>query len=117
MKDGFTQGVNVMNNVIDHYESLATLTRQMREAVDQGEWDKLVDLEQQCSRHVANIKLAEETAALDDASRQIEIQLIRKILEDDAYIRANTESWMAKMKHVMQSQRQEQRLNQSYGAM
>lgn len=106
-----------MNNVIDDYESLASLTRQMREAVNQGEWDKLVDLEQQCGRHVANIKLADETTALDDVSRQSEIQLIRKILEDDDYIRNSTEIWMAKMKIVMQSQRQEQRLNQSYGAM
>lgn len=106
-----------MNNVIDHYESLASLTRQMREAVDQGEWDKLVDLEQQCGRHVANIKLADETVSLDDTSRQSEIQLIRKILEDDAYIRNSTESWMAQMKIVMQSHRQEQRLNQSYGAV
>ncbi len=106
-----------MNNVIDHYQSLASLTRQMREAVDQGEWDKLVELEQQCVRHVANIKLADETAVLNDASRQSEIQLIRKILEDDDYIRNSTESWMAKMKVIMQSQRQEQRLNQSYGAI
>ncbi len=106
-----------MNNVIDHYESLASLTRQMREAVDQGEWDKLVDLEQQCSRHVANIKLADEAVSLNDVSRLSEIQLIRKILEDDTYIRDSTENWMAQMKIVMQSQRQEQRLNQSYGGM
>lgn len=106
-----------MNNVIDDYESLASLTRRMREAVDQGEWDKLVDLEQQCSHHVANIKLADDTAVLDNVSQQSEIQLIRKILEDDTYIRNSTESWMAQMKIVMQSQRQEQRLNQSYGAM
>lgn len=106
-----------MNSVISHYQSLASLTRQMREAVDQGEWDKLVDLEQQCGRHVANIKLADETTVLNDVSRQSEIQLIRKILDDDDYIRNSTESWMAQMKIVMQSQRQEQRLNQSYGTI
>lgn len=104
------------NPVIRNYESLSTLTDQMRTAATSGEWDTLIDLEQQCSRHVAIMKSADTQTGLDEASRQKKIRLIKKILADDAEIRNRTESWMGQLQRIMQSNRHEQRLNQSYGA-
>lgn len=99
------------------YESLSVLTGEMRIAAVQGEWDRLVALEQQCRQHVTNIQAADEISQPDEATRQQIVQLIRKILADDAEIRTRTENWMAQLQHVMQSTRQELRLNQTYGAM
>lgn len=106
-----------MNNtqVISNYESLSVLTGQMREAAMQGEWDQLIDLEQQCSRHVATMKPVDAVATLDESARQRKIQLIKKILADDAEIRNHTEVWMGQLQRIMQSNRQEQRLQQVYG--
>jgi len=102
-------------NVISNYESLASLTGAMRAAAVDGEWDALVGLEQQCSRQVAIMKSADGQTGLDEATRQQKIKLIKKILADDAEIRNRTESWMGQLQRVMQSNRHEQRLNQSYG--
>ncbi len=100
---------------ISNYESLSAITRQMRDAAVQGEWDHLIVLEQQCSRHVATMKAVGQTAVTDESVRQRKIQLIKSILSDDADIRNRTEAWMGQLQNIMQSNRQEQRLQQKYG--
>ncbi len=103
------------SQVINNYESLSAITSRMRDAAEHGEWDALVDLEQQCSRHVATMKPMDAATALDETARQRKIQLIKKILADDAEIRNRTEAWMGQLQRIMQSNRQEQRLHQAYG--
>jgi len=107
----------VSNQVITNYESLSAITSQMRDAAVQGEWDALIGLEQQCSRHVAAMKPADAATALDEPTRQQKIQLIKKILADDAEIRNRTELWMEQLQRIMQSNRQEQRVLQAYGSV
>jgi flagellar protein FliT len=101
--------------VIKNYESLSTLTGQMREAALQSEWDKLVSIEKLCSQQVAAMKPVDASAKLDEPSRQRKIQLIKKILDDDAVIRNCTEIWMVQLQRIMQSNQQTQRLQQAYG--
>lgn len=101
--------------VITNYESLSSITNQMREAAVHGEWDQLIELEQQCSRHVSTMQPVDTTVQLDEPSRQRKIQLIKKILADDAEIRNRTELWMGQLQSIMQNNRQEQRLQQAYG--
>lgn len=103
-----------MHPVIENYEYLSALTGRMREAAVQGEWDHLVELEQQCSRRVESMKAQDASAQLDESTRQRKVALIRKILADDAEIRNRTEPWMAQLQRIMQSARQEGRLLDAY---
>lgn len=102
--------------VISNYQSLSSITGQMRDAAIQGEWDKLILLEEQCSLHVATMKPLDTVAKLDEPERQQKISLIKKILADDREIRNRTEGWMEQLQRLMQSNRQEQRLHQAYTA-
>lgn len=102
------------DQVITNYESLSVLTDQMRAAAVNGEWDRLIVLEQQCSEHVETMKPVDSATALDETARQIKIRLIKKILKDDAEIRNRTETWMGQLQRIMSSNRQEQRLHQAY---
>lgn len=102
--------------IIANYEMLSALTGQMREAAVQGEWGQLVSIEQQCCKQAAAMRSADATATLNESARQHKIQLIRKILADDAEIRSHTEVWMGQLQRIMQSNRQEQRLRQAYDA-
>lgn len=104
-----------LSRIITNYESLSALTGRMREAAVHGEWDQLIDLEQQCSQQVAAMKPVDTAATLDEPARQRKIHLIKKILADDAEIRNRTEVWMEQLQRIMQSNRQEQRLQQVYG--
>lgn len=103
------------SQVITNYESLFAITQQMRDAAVQGEWDQLIALEQQCSRHVAAMKLVDASDNLDGSTRQRKAQLIKDILAHDADIRSRTQKWMGQLQRIMQSNHQEQRLNQAYG--
>lgn len=102
--------------VISNYQVLSGITGQMREAAIQGEWDKLVLLEEQCSLQVSTMRPLDASAQLDEPERQQKISLIKQILADDREIRNRTESWMAQLQRLMQSNRQEQRLHQAYSA-
>lgn len=105
-----------MHPVIENYEQLSSLTGKMREAATQGEWDRLVELEQKCSRHVESMKVLDTTASLDERTRLRKVELIRKILADDAEVRNCTEPWMAQLQRIMQSARQENRLLEAYSS-
>lgn len=102
--------------VISNYQSLSSITGQMREAAIQGEWDKLILLEAQCTQQVSTMKPLDAVAKLDEPERQQKISLIKKILADDREIRDRTEGWMEQLQRLMQSNRQEQRLHQAYSA-
>ena len=102
------------HQVIANYESLSTLTAQMREAAVRGEWENLMGLERQCRQYVAAMKQADASTTLDEPSRQRKVQIIKKILENDADIRSRTVAWMGQLQRIMQSNRQEQRLQQAY---
>jgi len=103
------------SQVIANYESLSKLTAQMSEAAVQGEWDRLIDLEQRCRKHVDAMKQVDASILLDEPSRQRKVSLIRDILAHDADIRSRTVAWMGQLQRIMQSNRQEQRLQQAYG--
>lgn len=101
--------------VIANYELLSALTGQMRDAAVHAEWDQLISIEHQCSEVVATMKQLDAEVTLDEALRQRKIQLINKILADDAEIRNHTQVWMSQLQLSMQSNRQEQRLQNTYG--
>jgi flagellar protein FliT len=101
--------------VIANYETLSALTRQMTVAAKEGEWEHLIDLEQQCSHQVAVMKPLDASSTLDEPDRQNKIRLIKEILANDAEIRNRTQTWMTQLQHILQSNQQEQRLQRAYG--
>lgn len=104
-------------DIVSDYESLLHLTGEMRAAAHAGEWDKLVSLEQQSGQYIGRIQSAETSITLNDASQQKIVAMIRKILADDTEISKLTQAWMEHLQANLNSNRQEQRLNQVYGAV
>ena len=104
-----------MNAVITKYELLAAITAKMRAAAIQDEWDLFVELEEQSSEQVAELKVMDLTP-IDEATRLQKVVLIKKILADDAAIRSKMEPWMAQLQRIMESARSEYRLQKAYTA-
>jgi flagellar protein FliT len=105
-----------MDPVIENYEFLSSITAQMRVAATHGQWDQLVELEKQCSQHVEVMKTQDVGISPDENTRLRKVELIRKILEDDAEIRNHTEPWVAQLQRIMQSTGQERRLQRTYSS-
>jgi len=106
-----------MHPVIENYEQLSTIMGEMRAASAQEDWDRLVALEKQCGQHVAAMKAADEAAVLDEDLRLKKVALIRKILADDAEIRNKVDPWLVQIQRLLQSVRQERRLQQAYNGI
>jgi flagellar protein FliT len=105
-----------MDPVIENYEFLSSITAQMRMAATHGQWDQLEKLEKQCSQHVEVMKTQDMGIPPDESIRLRKMELIRKILEDDAEIRNHTEPWVAQLQRIMHSTGQERRLQQTYSS-
>lgn len=105
-----------MDPVIKNYEFLSSITAQMRMAATHGQWDQLEELEKQCSKHVEIMKTQDMGIPPDENIRLRKMELIRKILEDDAEIRNHTEPWVAQLQRIMHSTGQERRLQQTYSS-
>jgi flagellar protein FliT len=85
----------------------------MRLAALQDEWDLLVELEEQSSAQVAELRVMDLTP-IDEATRLEKVVLIKKILADDAAIRNKMEPWMAQLQRIMDSARSENLLQKAY---
>jgi flagellar protein FliT len=104
------------SQVIANYELLSALTTQMLVAAKDDEWDELICIEQHCGELVSAMKPLDAKVVLDEPTRQHKNQLINTILADEAEIRTYVQAWMSQLQLSIQSNRQEQRLLQAYGA-
>ena len=102
-----------MSLVLEDYQRLSGITGQMRDAAVGGEWDRLISLEQECKRKFEELKPRDVVPSSAEERAQ-KLALLKKILADDAAIRNRTEGWMEQIQRIMQSNRSEQRLHQTY---
>lgn len=103
-----------MEQALENYESLSAITALMRDAAMRAEWDRLIALELQCKESVQRMKIADANIQLSAEGRKRKVELIHRILEDDAVIRNHTEPWMVQLQRIMQSSNMGQRLMQTY---
>jgi flagellar protein FliT len=102
---------------LEDYEFLSSVMGQMRAAAAEGEWDRLVALEEKCRQRVAAMKSRDAAPPPDEGAQQQKVALIHKILADDAEIRDLAQPWMAQLQRVLQSARQERRLLDTYSGI
>lgn len=101
------------------YETMSQLSAQMARAAQQNDWDRLVALEQD----VAHLRDALPPLAaggravvpLSPEQRERKLQLIRRILADDAEVRRHTEPWMDSVRRFLGAGVRERCVRQAYG--
>ncbi|HJT52058.1 MAG TPA: flagellar protein FliT [Nitrosospira sp.] len=95
------------------FQSISLLTGEMREAAQVGEWDRLAGLEQSCAAMVAKLREVPPARLPPDMQRQ-KVELIHKILADDAEIRTHTEPWMRRLQTLLEDTSMARRVHQTY---
>ena len=101
--------------VVSLYEAMAGITDQMLKAAAQSDWDRLVELEQQCAACVRQLKENEGAQPLAGAEREQKVNAIRKMLDCDRKIRDLTTPWMARLSALINNTGTERRLARAYG--
>ncbi|MBR7798931.1 flagellar protein FliT [Undibacterium sp. FT137W] len=103
-------------DVISIYETVAVISDQMLLAAKNADWDRLTELESQCSEHIASLREGEGPIKLTGETRDRKVKIIQKILADDRQIRDLTEPWMANLSKLIRSNQTERKLVQAYGS-
>ncbi len=96
------------------YKAILATTSKMLIAAQNKEWDELVALEKECGK-LAQILINENPQPiLDPELLQNKIKIIHQILDDDAQIRAITESWMIRLQDMLYANGKARCLQQAY---
>lgn len=103
--------------VLQLYGAMAKLSEMMVAAATAGDWDMLVQLEQQCAAHTRTLKQQEPAEPLRGEQRERKIELIRQILMADRQIRDLTMPWMTQLTALINNTKTERRLINAYGSV
>jgi flagellar protein FliT len=101
--------------IISAFRSISNFTGDMAEAAEAGEWEKLTELEGRCATVVAQLRTAQPFAPLTGEMQRQKIELIHKIIADDAKIRSYTEPWMQRIQTMLSNAGMSRRVHQAYG--
>ena len=99
--------------LLSDYGIMFQLSQRMLDAARQGEWERLVELEQERSMLVDALRVSDKCLWLDsDAKRKS--GLIHTILVADAEIKSLVDLRMSELRHALGSADTERKLNKAY---
>lgn len=101
---------------LDLYESMSAISAQMAEAAAACDWDRLVALEKDCASLARHVEETGEPIWLSEAERSRKMELIRRILADDAEVRRHAEPWMEQVRQFLGGGVRERAVRRAYGA-
>jgi flagellar protein FliT len=102
-------------DIVSVYEAMAGITDQMLAAAAANDWERVVQLEQQCNACVRQLKAGGDGRPLAAPERERKVNAIRKMLDSDRRIRDLTQPWMARLSALMNNNVTERRLARAYG--
>jgi flagellar protein FliT len=102
-------------DIVSVYEAMVGITDQMLAAAIENDWDRVVQLEQQCNACVRQLKASGDGQALAGQERVRKVNAIRKMLASDRQIRDLTQPWMARLSAMMNNNATERRIARAYG--
>ncbi len=108
--------MKTMNNAqtIATYETILDITERMLQAAKSNDWDYLMALEEDCRTSVERLMSANPDP-LSGEYQQRKVEIIHKVLSDDAEIRNITQPWMGHLQGLISSIGQEKKLIKAYG--
>ena len=83
--------------LIERYQDVAQLSRQMLEAACREDWDEVARLEVNCKALIEQLKQAAMIEPLSVAEQRRRVALLRDILRNDAQMRTRAEPWLLEL--------------------
>jgi flagellar protein FliT len=91
--------------LLDHYEAIAVASQRMVVAARESDWDEVARQEERCRVLIAALKAAARETPLRPAENRRRLDLLRKILADDAEIRGRADPWLKQLERLISSPR------------
>jgi flagellar protein FliT len=93
------------SQLLDHYDAIARASQLMLEAARHSDWDEVSRQEERCRILIAALKAASLEAPLRPADNRRRMDLLRRILADDAEIRGRADPWLKQLERLISSPR------------
>lgn len=87
--------------LIDRYEELAQLSRDMLVAAHLEDWEQVARLEWRGQLLIEYLKRASAIVPLSEDEQHRRVELLRDILQDDAQIRLRAEPWLLELERLI----------------
>ena len=102
-------------DILEAYEQLSEVTGRMRTAAAREDWDDVVALETECATLYTRLAAIENGVTGDADYQRRKSELICKLLDDDAEIRARVSSQMNNIWRLIDGRPTVDRLSAAYG--
>ncbi len=83
--------------LIHYYESLASSSREMVSAANEGDWNEVFRIEELCAHLITELNTLKEWETLTPEQEKRKRALLRSILASDAEIRNLSEPWLSRL--------------------
>ncbi len=83
--------------LIHYYESLASSSREMVIAANEGDWNEVFRIEELCAHLITELNALKEWESLTPDQEKRKRALLRAILASDAEIRNLSEPWLSRI--------------------
>jgi flagellar protein FliT len=93
------------SQLLDHYEAIARASQRMLDAAKESDWDEVTRQEERSRTLIAALKAASLDAPLRPADNRRRMELLRRILADDAEIRGRADPWLKQLERLIASPR------------
>jgi flagellar protein FliT len=87
--------------LIERYEEVAQLSRDMLVAAHLEDWDQVERLEARCQLLIGHLKQVSVVVQLSADEQRRRVQLLRDILQHDAQIRVRAEPWLLELERLI----------------
>ena len=108
-------GMKGFDELIEHYEAIATVTQHMRDAAGKEDWEQVLSMQDEYNRLVDMLAATDADVPLDEHQRARKHDVIRRILDNDARIRDRIDPRLARLSALLASGRQTRALQGAYG--
>lgn len=111
-----TTRLETEQQIVERYRQMADASHRMLDAARDDDWDRVCAVEQECARLIKDLSKMGDLAPVDPALRQQKLDLMRRVLADDAEIRLLTQPWLRKLDTMLRSPGTAARLDRAYGS-
>jgi len=93
--------MNEPRTLIERYEEVAQLSRDMLVAAHLEDWEQVARLESRCQLLIGYLKRASTIVPLSADEQRKRVELLREILQDDAEVRVRAEPWLMELEQLI----------------
>jgi flagellar protein FliT len=83
------------------YEAMALASRAMLRAARESDWSTVASLELHCAGLIAELGDGAAAPPLDDAQRRRRLEIVQRLLTEDAEIRNLAQPWLADLQSML----------------